>query len=425
MQPGRILIGVVVGAAGGLLVHALAPGAPAVDWVTANLAIPLGQIFLRLLFMLVVPLLFSALVMGVASIELGALGRLGGKTLVYTVAVSFVAVVIGLVLVNVIRPGEGAGAAGALASLARAGKGALTPAAAPAPVDQSVAGLIVAMVPDNPVKAAASGDMIGLIIFSVIFGVALALTRTESAGRLRDAIAGLYDVMMTCIDGVLKLAPIGVGALLFSMTVRLGTQLLGQLAAYVGVVLLGLAIHLFVVYSVLLKVLARHSPWLFFRAVKLAMVTAFATASSSASLPTALKVADEELHLPRDVSRFVLTAGATMNQNGTALFEGVTVLFLAQLAGVKLGIPQQALVMIVCVLAGVGTAGVPAGSLPVLAMILGMLKIPPEGLGLIMGVDRLLDMCRTTLNVTGDLVAAVCIAGPKPWPGAAQTDDNP
>ena len=166
-----------------------------------------------------------------------------------------------------------------------------------------------------------------------------------------------------------------------------------------------------VVYSLLVKIVGKTSPLAFFRDVRVAMLTAFSTASSSATLPTALRVAEHELRLPPGICRFVLTVGSTMNQNGTALYEGVTVLFLAQLAGVELPLAKQALVMVICVLAGIGTAGVPGGSLPVIAMILGMLGVPPEGLGLILGVDRLLDMCRTTLNVTGDLAVAVAIAG--------------
>jgi Na+/H+-dicarboxylate symporter len=165
-----------------------------------------------------------------------------------------------------------------------------------------------------------------------------------------------------------------------------------------------------VVYSLAVKLLGGMSPRVFFRGIQEAMVTAFSTSSSNATLPTALRVAEEELHLPPNVSRFVLTIGATMNQNGTALFEGVTVLFLAQFYGVQLGLAQQLTVVVICILGGVGTAGVPAGSIPVVAMILGLVGIPAEGIGLILGVDRFLDMCRTTLNVTGDLAAAVVVS---------------
>jgi len=209
---------------------------------------------------------------------------------------------------------------------------------------------------------------------------------------------------------VIALAPIGVAALLFAMTARLGLDIVRQLAAYVVTVLLALSIHFFVVYSASVKFLGGMSPVFFFRESRVAIATAFSTASSNATLPTALKVAEENLKLPRQISRFVLTAGATMNQNGTALFEGVTVLFLAQLFGVDLSVTQQLGVMFICILAGIGTAGVPAGSIPVIAMILGMYGIPAEGLGLILGVDRFLDMCRTTLNVTGDLAAAVVVS---------------
>ncbi len=404
MSPRRMLIGLLIGAGAGLAAHFLAPGARWAEWIAGNVALPVGQIFLRLLFMLVLPLVFSALVVGIAGIELRELGRVGLRTLAYAAGVSLIAVLIGLTLVNLVQPGAG-GSADTLRALARSSQ---APAAASATRPGAVE-LIVNMVPDNPIKAAAAGDMIGVIVFALIFGVALALTRTEAAVRMREWMQGLYDVMMTCIDGVLRIAPVGVGALLFVMGVRLGTGFLRPLAAFVAVVLLGLAIHLVVVYSLMVKLVGRMSPWRFFRDVRLAMLTAFSTASSSATLPTALRVADE-LRLPRGMSRFVLTVGSTMNQHGTALYEGVTVLFLAQLAGVHLSLPQQATVMIVSVLAGIGTAGVPAGSLPVIAMILSMLGVPPEGLGLILGVDRLLDMCRTTLNVTGDLAVAVAMA---------------
>src|SRR5215468_9716451 len=401
----RMLLGLVVGAGLGLVARALAGDAAWLQWVLTNVTGPIGQIFLRLLFMLVVPMIFSALVMGVADLELRHLGRLGVRALGYTVVISTIAVLIGLVLVNVFRPGEGMG--DEVRALARH---SVVPKAAAAPGDTSPAALLVSIVPDNPVKAAANGDYLGLIFFALVFGIALGLTRTPATERLKEVIAGIYEVTLVLIGGVLKVAPIGVAALLFGMTARLGFDVLRQLAAYVGVVLLGLALHMFVVYSLSVRFFGGRNPMQFWKDVRLAEITAFSTASSNATLPTALKVAEDELKLPRNVARFVLTAGASMNQNGTALFEGVTVLFLAQLFGVHLSLQDQLVVMLICVLGGVGTAGVPAGSLPVIAMILGMFRIPPEGLGLILGVDRLLDMCRTTLNVVGDLAAAVYVA---------------
>ncbi|QSQ18722.1 dicarboxylate/amino acid:cation symporter [Pyxidicoccus parkwayensis] len=425
----KMLIGIVAGAAAGLTANAVAQGiirgkvggngpisAEAIaehtywlSWSVDNVAAPLGQIFIRLLLMLVVPMLFSALVVGVAELDLKQVGRLGARTLGYTVVFSAISVLIGLLMVNVMKPGEG------LSDEARAlARGAQQVKAAPPPEATSFGSVLVSMVPTNPLKAASDGDFIGLIVFSLIFGMGLALTPGEPARRLKDVIQGLYDVMMKLIDGVLRLAPFGVAALLFAMTARLGLGILTQLAAYVATVLLALGIHMFVVYSLSVRFLGGRNPIQFFRDIRLVMATAFSTASSSATLPTALKVAEENLKLPRNVSRFVLTAGSAMNQNGTALFEGVTVLFLAQVYGVPLSLSDQGLIMFICILAGIGTAGVPAGSIPVIAMILGMFKIPVEGLGLILGVDRFLDMCRTTLNVAGDLAAAVYVARGEP-----------
>jgi DAACS family dicarboxylate/amino acid:cation (Na+ or H+) symporter len=403
---GQILmvIGVVGGALLGIFVNLFLTGVGPVEWFIDNIAHTIGQLFLRLLFMLVVPLLFAALVVGIAELDMKQLGRIGVKMLAYTVVVSAIAVMIGLTLVNVVGPGRGA--PDSIRDLARE----TSVQAAPAPEGESASDLIVGLVPRNPIDAAAKGDMIGLIVFSLLFGIALSFTRTEATATLRTLIQGIYDVMMKLIDGVLALAPIGVGALLFVMMARLGADLLAQLAAYVAVVIGGLALHMFVVYPITVYFIGGKNPIAFFAQVRVAALTAFSTASSSATLPTALKVADEELKLPSHVSRFVLTAGSAMNQNGTALFEGVTVIFIAQLYGVPLGIGDQAFIMVICILAGIGTAGVPAGSIPVIAMILARFHIPVEGLALVLGIDRILDMCRTTLNVVGDLAAAVCVA---------------
>jgi DAACS family dicarboxylate/amino acid:cation (Na+ or H+) symporter len=220
----------------------------------------------------------------------------------------------------------------------------------------------------------------------------------------------LFEVAMTLIGLVIRLAPYAVACLVFNLAALFGWDLILTLAGYVGVALLAMALHMFVVYPLAVKLLGGLGPLRFFRGVQEAMLMAFSTASSNATLPTALKVAKEDLNLPPRVSRFVLTIGATANQNGTALFEGVTVLFLAQFFGVDLSQLQQMTVMYVAILGCIGTAGVPAGSLPVVALICAMVGVPPEGIGLILGVDRLLDMCRTTLNVTGDLAAAVVVS---------------
>jgi DAACS family dicarboxylate/amino acid:cation (Na+ or H+) symporter len=322
------------------------------------------------------------------------------------VVVSTIAVLIGVGMVNLLRPGSGLSPDLRARLLVQA-------SAAPAPAPGTGAtgvDFLVALVPGNVVRAMADGDMLAVMVFALLLGLGLAATRTESARRLEEMLQGLYDVSMRLLDFVIRLAPLGVACLTFTLTARLGYDILRQLGAYVLTVLLALAIQQFVIYSASVAWLGGMSPVFFFRGVREAMLTAFSTASSNATLPTALAVAERELHLPPHVSRFVLTLGSTANQNGTALFEGVTVLFLAQFYGVVLSLSQQFTVVFICILGGIGTAGVPAGSLPVVAMILGLVGIPAEGIGMILGVDRLLDMCRTTLNVTGDLAAAVVVS---------------
>jgi len=409
----RILLGGGVGIATGLVAFSLLGDRPLLDFLVAYGSRPVGQVFLRLLFMLVVPLVFSALALGVVGLgSPRSLGRVGLKTLAYTVVVSSIAVLLGLFLVNTLRPGEGLSPELRARLLEGATERAAGLSAASAPA--TGVELLVRIVPDNPLRAATEGDMLAVIFFSLLMGIGLTLTPGAGARRFEEVLQGLYDVTMRLLDMVLSVAPLGVAALLFTLTAELGYEVLVQLARYVGVVVLALAVHQFVVYSLAIRFLGGMSPLRFFRAVQEAMVTAFSTASSNATLPTSLKVAEERLRLPPRVSRFVLTVGATANQNGTALFEGVTVLFLAQFYGVSLALPEQALVVLICVLGGIGTAGVPAGSLPVVAVILGMVGVPVEGIGIILGVDRFLDMCRTTLNVTGDLVAAVVIARSEP-----------
>lgn len=405
----KMLIGGMTGIVGGMLAHALFQDQ---SWLAAFLKYvtqPVGQMFLRLLFMLIAPLIFAALSLGVAGLgNLRGLGRIGTKTLVYTVVVSTIAVAIGITAVNLLRPGDGFSdeVRQQLTSGAKERSGALVSAQAP----KVGLDLLIGIIPDNPIKAIANGDYLAWMFFALMVGIGLLITRTEAARKFEAGLQGMYDVTMSLVELVISFAPYGVAALLFTLTAQLGAEVLYGLGKYVLVVVLALAIHQFVIYSLAVKFLGGMSPRFFFKGIEDAMLTAFSTASSNATLPTALKVAEDNLKLPSHVSRFVLTIGSTANQNGTALFEGVTVLFLAQFYGVHLSLWQQLTVCGICILAGVGTAGIPAGSLPVIALILGMFGIPTEGIGMILGVDRFLDMCRTTLNVTGDLAAAVVVS---------------
>ena len=406
-----MLIGFLVGLLGGLAVNLTIGGdTPWVQWLTSNITGPAGQIFLRLLFMLVLPLLFSALVVGVAEMgDLKTLGRAGTKSLLFTVFISAVAVVIGLVMVNVFRPGDGVDPALAQQLLEQGRSGAASIVSS-APDSVRAGDFFLDLVPSNVFTAAAQNEILPVMVFALLFGIGLVMTKSPATDRLQQTIEGLFEVMMKLINLVIRLAPIAIACLMFNLAALFGWELLVRLAAFVGVAVGAMAIHMFVVYPICIATLGGMSPLKFFRDIREAMVVSFSTASSNASLPVSLRVAEQNLGLPRKTARFVLTVGATANQNGTALFEGVTVLFLAQFFGVDLSLGQQFIVMLVCILGGVGTAGVPAGSLPVIAMILAMVGVPPEGIGLILGVDRFLDMCRTTLNVTGDLVVATVVS---------------
>ena len=411
----QMLIGFVVGLVAGLIVYSTQRDAAWVAVVTDYVTEPIGQIFLRLLFMLVIPLLFSALVVGISEMgEARSLNRVGLRTLAYTVIVSSIAVAISLAVVNILQPG--AGVDRELASLllvesaGRAGEIVQAGAEQPQGIDA-----FINIIPSNLVEVMGSNSAIlSVMFFALFFGIGLLLTDTPNTRALKKGFEGLFDVTMRLILIVIKLAPIAVACFMFNLAALFGWDLLIRLSAYVGVVLLALGLQMFIVFPILLSTLGKKNPIAFFRQTQEASLMAFSTASSNATLPTALRVADEKLHLPRRVARFVLTIGATANQNGTAMFEGVTVLFLAQFFGIELTLAQQLMVMLVCILGGIGTAGVPAGSLPVVALILAMVGIQPQAIALVLGVDRFLDMCRTTLNVVGDLVAAQVISAGEP-----------
>jgi DAACS family dicarboxylate/amino acid:cation (Na+ or H+) symporter len=411
----QMLAGFLVGLVAGLIVYSTQRDAAWVETFTTYVTEPIGQIFLRLLFMLVIPLLFSALVVGISEMgEVRSLKRIGVRTLVYTVVVSAIAVAVSLATVNLLQPGAGVDRVAAASMLeesaGRAGEIVKTGAEQPSGIDA-----FIHIVPNNLVEVMGSNSAIlSVMFFALFFGIGLLLTDTPAARTLQRGFEGLFDVTMRLILLVIKLAPVAVACFMFNLAALFGWDLLIRLSAYVGVVLLALAIQMFVVFPALLATLGKKSPIDFFRETQEASVMAFSTASSNATLPTSLKVAETRLKLPPKVSRFVLTVGATANQNGTAMFEGVTVIFLAQFFGIDLTLGQQLMVMLVCILGGIGTAGVPAGSLPVVALILAMVGIDPQAIALVLGVDRFLDMCRTTLNVIGDLVAAQVISAHEP-----------
>ena len=411
----RILLGLALGAVAGAAAHDIVAWQPAAPWFATQISAPVGQLFLNLLLMLVVPLVFASLVVGVAGIgDLRRLGRVGIKSFVFSIAMSAISVAIGITLANALAPGLQLDAQ--IAQTLRAAYGdaaAAQVAAAPPPTASApLAQIVESLVPRNPVASLASPtpNMLHLMCFALAIGLGATLLPRERVQPLIAALEGLSEIVAQLIGLVMKLAPVAVFCLVFNNVQQFGIGLLVSLGWFVGTVLLGLGLHLFGVYSAVVWWFAKISPLRFFRAIRTAMLTAFSTSSSSATLPTALRVGEEELGVPKEINSFVLTVGATANQNGTALYEGITVLFLAQLAGVELSLAQQLMVVYLAILGGIGTAGVPAGSIPFVIGILASIGVDPALIAVVLGVDRILDMCRTTLNVSGDLAAAAYVA---------------
>lgn len=404
----QILLGLGIGALAGVAANLLWAGHPVLERIVDQVAQPVGQVFLRMLFMVVVPLVFTSLALGVAGLgDLRSLGRIGGRTLGFFLATTTLAVIIGLVASNLVRPGD------AVDPLVRA---ALLEEFGGAASERLEGGgdfgiqTFVNIVPRNPVDAAARGDMLGLIFFTIAFGVAVTRLPDEPRRLLVRGLDAAARAVTEMIGFAMKLAPVGVAALIFGITARFGFEILSSLGLYVVSVLAALLLHQFGVIALLVRTLTGLRPGEFYRRARTLMVTAFSTSSSNATLPTTIRTAQEEFGVPREVAGFVLPLGATMNMNGTALFEGMTVLFLAQAFGVELSLTSQVVVVVMTVLTAIGTAGVPGGSIPLLAMVLAMVGVPPEGIALVLGVDRLLDMARTVPNVTGDLLTSLVVA---------------
>ncbi|MCQ8116274.1 dicarboxylate/amino acid:cation symporter [Methylomonas rosea] len=408
----RLLLSLVLGACAGLICHGFADN-DALQIFNQYLMGPIGQIFLRLIFMIVVPMVMSGLMLGVYQLSNHhGLARVAQRTLFFTLLASSASVAVGISLVNLAQPGVGLDISQMLGDNGGVNKIQQNVAQAK-PVVQS----LLEIIPKNPFASATQaleGEMLSLMFFSLAFGAALAATIGDKPSRWVELLEETYAACLLVVDTAMKLAPIAVFALVFQSTFKFGHHILFSLGFYVLVVVTGLLLQQVVVYSMLLRFFTRIKPLSFFRQCRDVYLYAFATASSNATLPRSLELAEQELKLRPEVARFVLTIGSTANQNGTALFEGITVLFLAQVYGVDLSLAQQVQIVLMSILAGIGTAGVPGGSLPLIMILTQQVGIPPEGMGLILGVDRFLDMCRTTLNVSGDLVIAALVDEPEP-----------
>jgi DAACS family dicarboxylate/amino acid:cation (Na+ or H+) symporter len=414
----KILIGLVVGMTAGAITNfALGTSNPTVEWFNNTIAVPLGQIFLRMLFMVVMPLVFASIALGVAGLgDIRRVGRVGGKAIGYFFVTTALAATLGLIVVNIAQPWERVAPETRTALLERFAGDAAGRVQAASTTAKFGVDTFVNIVPRNPIDAAAKTDMLGVIFFGLMFGAALTLIEVQKAKPMIDWLEALNEVVTKIIGFAMALAPYGVAALIFTVASRFGFDLLMAVAAFVVTVLAALALHVAITIFSILRFVIGISPMAFLSRTRAAVVTAFSTSSSSGTLPTALTVAEKELGVPRGIAGFVLPIGSTMCMNGTAIFEGITVIFLAEIFGVDLTVPQMAIVMVMSVITAIGAAGVPGGSIPLLVGILMMFGVPGEGIAIVLGVDRILDMSRTTVNVFGDLSATLFVAkSEKAW----------
>ncbi|GAB6933452.1 dicarboxylate/amino acid:cation symporter [Calditerricola satsumensis] len=392
----KILIGILCGLAAGVGLQS-APAGLAQPLVQYALQ-PIGDLFLRAIKMLVVPLVFFSVISGTANVaNPKTLGRIGAKTLALYLITTALAITLALIAANLTDPGTGV-------PLDRQQAGNVEIKEAP-PVTQT----LLSIIPTNPIDALANGDMLPIIAFALFVGLAMA-SLGERVQLLRDACEQANVVMMRLVDAVMKLAPYGAFALMAVAITKAGLDLIGSMFVYLLTVIGTLLIHAGVVYSLMVRYLGKMSPRTFFRGMLPAMEVAFATSSSSATLPVTMEQVERELRVPKSVSSFVLPVGATMNMDGTAIMMGVASVFIAQAYGVDLTLWQQATIVLTATLASIGTAAVPSAGLVMLTMVLTAVGLPVEGIALVMGVDRLVDMCRTVVNITGDACVAVCVA---------------
>ncbi len=365
----------------------------------------MGDLFLRALKMIIVPLVFSSIVSGVANLgSTSSLGRLGLKTITYYITTSILAILTGLILVNIIKPGVGADLG------FRVDVPELTSSTG------SLGDIILRMVPTNIFDALASSDMLAIIFFAILFGFFITRVPKEYSDFMINLFNSIFEVMMKLTSFIIKFAPLGILGIVTGIVADQAADkanllsMVQHLGVYMLTVLAGLAIHLFITLPLILKFIGKANPFLHFKAMSLPLITAFSTSSSSATLPLTIEAVEHNAGVSNKISSFVLPLGATVNMDGTALYECVAAMFIAQAYGIELGFVQQIIVVVTALLASIGAAGIPMAGLVMMSVVLTAVGLPLEGVGLILAVDRILDMCRTTVNVWSDTCGAVTIA---------------
>jgi proton glutamate symport protein len=407
----KISIALVAGAVAGLAANLL--GLDPLKNILVFIE-PIGTAWIRLITMVVVPLVFASLVVGTASLgDITKLGRIGGKTVLYYLATTAIAVTIGLILSNLIQPGSRIDPAAleGLRSTYMAESASQVELARDAP---GLMEILLRMIPRNPIEALASGDMLPIIFFAIFFGAAVSALPAERREHVVGFFDGVNEAAMVMIHWIMRLAPYAVFALIGAVIARFGLDVLQSLMVYSIVVILGLILQVAFTYSLAIRFLARRKPRDFFGRIREAQLIAFSTSSSNATLPVTMEVAEEKLDIEKEVSSFVLPLGATINMDGTALYQAVATMFIAQVLIGDISLTAQFAIVLTATLASIGAAGVPSAGIIILVVVLeqalaGTGVDPAAGIALVLGVDRILDMCRTTVNVTGDLTAAAVI----------------
>jgi len=393
----KIFIGLFLGIIVGLI---FGPKARSIEFI--------GTIFIRLITLVVVPLVFFSLALGTASLgDIKKLGRVGLKTFLYFMLTTAIAITIGLAAANLLKPGTGLNEQVKQELFKNYQQAAQTKISA-AQEKPSLISVLVNIVPTNPIRAMAEGEMLQVIFLALVFGLCLTLIKPEKSKPLIHFFEGANETVLQVVNLVMKFAPYGVLALLASIIGQFGLGILMTLLKYALVTFLGLLFHALVIDGLLVRFLGRMRPGKFYKGTSDAMLIAFSTSSSNATIPVALECLDE-LKVKREYSSFVVPLGATINMDGTALYQGVAAVFIAQIYGIPLSLGAQATVVLMAILASIGAAGVPGAGMIMLAMVLKQIGIPLEGIALILGVDRLLDMCRTTVNMIGNMAASVFI----------------
>ena len=408
-----IFVGLVIGALVGIVFSEIGENS-FTTWVDSNVFWPVGNVFLRSLFMIIVPLVFSSLTLGVANLgNTETLKGLGLRVLLFYITTTFFAILIGQSLVNTVQPGVGAVSVEDRENIIEKNKDKIASLKEKSTmVPESLwPGIIESVIPKNILRQFTDFNMLSIIFVSILFGIGIMYLRDEKSQLvLKDGLAGIANISVMIVGWVMKTAPYAVAALIASTVFKFGSDVILVIAQYTALVIIGYLVQFFLVYGALLKYLVKISPKEFYERASIIFLTAFSTASSNGTMPVTIKTLQEKFGVPQRITSFSIPIGATFNMDGTALFEVIAAVFIAQVYGVELSITSHIVLVFLVLVTSIGVAGVPGGSRPILMLAMAAVGIPAEGIALILGIDHILDMGRTVVNVTGDTVAALFLA---------------